>query len=72
VPGGTDPKWIEVWLNGQRLAGFAPGKEMKEHVLTTDAQRWQRINLLELAPSEETGGNPYVAVDRLRFERIQP
>jgi hypothetical protein len=71
APKQTEPQWVEVWLNGQRLGGFLPGKEMKEHVVTTDERWWRRINLLELAASKETHGNPYLAVDRLRFERLQ-
>jgi hypothetical protein len=71
APRGTDPQWIEVWLNGHRLGGFVPRTEMKEHALTADRRWWQRINLLELASPENTG-EPYLAVDRLRFERLQP
>jgi hypothetical protein len=71
VPGGTEPKWVEVWLNGQRLGSFMPEEEMKEHILTTDERWWQRVNLLEFATSEESNGSPYLAVDRLRFERLQ-
>jgi hypothetical protein len=70
VPTGTEPRWVEVWLNGQRLGGFMPDDDMKEHALTTAERWWQRINLLELAAPEESNGSPYLAVDRLRFERI--
>jgi hypothetical protein len=65
-----EPQWIEVWLNGQRLGGFLPDTEMKEHPLTADSHWWQRINLLELV-SPDSGDKPYLAVDRLRFERLE-
>jgi hypothetical protein len=70
APRGTEPQWIEVWLNGYRLGGFLPGFEMKEHPITADTRWWQRINLLELVSPESSEG-PYLAVDRLRFERLQ-
>jgi hypothetical protein len=71
APKGTKPQRVEVWLNGRRLGGFVPGAEMKEHALTTAAAWWRRINLLELVAPESKPGNPYLAVDRLRFERLQ-
>ena len=41
-------------------------------MFTTDARLWRRINLLELSlvSDAETAGAPYLAVDRVRFERI--
>ena len=72
VPEGVPPAPIEVWLNGSRIGGFFPAAEMKEHAFTAHAGRWQRINLLELVPAEDTSGRPFLAVDRLRFERLEP
>jgi hypothetical protein len=69
-PRGTEPQWIEVWLNGHRMGGFLPDKEMKEYPLTAKSRWWRRINLLELAAPDSNGG-PYLAVDGLRFERHQ-
>jgi hypothetical protein len=71
APKGTEPQWVEVWLNGRQIGGFLPRPEMQEHTLTTDARWWRRINLLEFVPPSEALGNPYLAVDRLRFERLQ-
>ena len=71
VPEGVEPVPVEVWLNGARLGGFFPGTEMKEHMLTADAGWWQRLNLLELVPGEDTSG-PFLAVDKVRFERLNP
>jgi hypothetical protein len=70
APRGTEPQWIEVWLNGHRLEGFLPDTEMKEQPLAVDVRWWRRINLLELV-SPDSADKPYLAVDRLRFERLQ-
>jgi hypothetical protein len=43
---------------------------MAGYAFTAEASWWRRINLLELVPAEETGGSPYLVVDRLRFERL--
>lgn len=72
APKDGDPIPVEVWLNGFRLGGFFPTAEMKEHVFTAEAGWWRRINLLELLPGEDTSGRPFLAVDRLRFERLNP
>ena len=72
APPGEQAIPVEVWLNGARLGGFFPGVGMTEHAFTAEAGFWQRINLLELVPSEETAGRPFLAVDGLRFERLEP
>ena len=69
TPPGSQQQWIEVWLNGDRLGGFRPGGEMKEHELLAPERWWRRINLLEFRPGQETSGEPFLALDRLRFER---
>jgi len=71
APGGPEPRWIEVWLNGARVGGFRPGKEMSEQSLTAPERWWTRINLLEFRTGERIRGEPFLAVDRIRFERIQ-
>ncbi len=70
VPPGATPRAVEVWLNGTRLGSVQPGADMAEHVVTAPAELWERINLLELVPAERAGEEPYLAVDRLRFERV--
>jgi hypothetical protein len=72
APNETAPQWIEVWLNGNKIGGFLPEAEMREHRLMTGERWWRRINLLELVPSEYPSGEPYLAVDRVRFERVRP
>jgi hypothetical protein len=70
TPPGTEPRWIEVWLNGGQLGGFRPGNEMEEQELLAPERWWRRINLLEFRAGEEVSGEPFLAVDRLRFERV--
>lgn len=72
VPDGVAPVSVEVWLNGGRLASFLPETEMAEYAFTAEAPWWRRINLLELMPAEDGGGAPFLVVDRLRFERLEP
>ncbi|HEX9725914.1 MAG TPA: hypothetical protein VGC53_16675 [Vicinamibacteria bacterium] len=69
VPLRTEPRWIEVWLNGARLGGFLPGHGMKEYELLAPALWWRRINLLEFATGDESSTDPFLVVDRIRFER---
>ena len=69
-PDGAEPVPIEVRLPGLRLGGFLPTREMSEQVMTADRRFWKRLNLLELVPAEPTEGT-YLAVDRMRFERIE-
>ena len=70
APRETEPQWIEVWLNGERLGGFHPGERMGEHALLAPARWWRRINLLEFATGEGALAEPsFLAVDRIRFER---
>ena len=70
--GDSDMVAVEAWLNGTRLGSFTPSDQMQEFVFTTYARLWRRINLLELSlvSDAETAGAPYLAVDRVRFERI--
>lgn len=72
TPEGQEPVPVEVWLNGSRLGGFYPGEEMVEHVFIADERWWRRINLLELVAPDAPPGTPFLAVDRLRFERLEP
>lgn len=72
APKGVAPVPVEVWLNGALLGGFFPTEEMTEHTFSADAQWWQRINLIELVAPDEPVGKPFLAVDRLRFERLDP
>lgn len=72
VPDGAAAVPIEVWLNGDRLGAFFPDAVMKEHAFTAEARWWQRLNLLELVPVEETDGSAFLAVDGFRFERLDP
>ena len=63
---------VEVWLNGVQLGGFLPQVEMREHELLAPKRWWRRINLLEFRSGE--GGPddvPFLALDRVRFERVQ-
>ena len=70
VPEGAVPVPVEVWLNGAHLGGFFPEPEMKEYLFTAGARWWKRLNLLELVPAQNTEGDAFLAVDRLRFERV--
>ena len=72
LPEGVEPVPVEVSVNGARVGGFFPSVEMTEHVFNVDALFWRRVNLLELVPAEDTAGAPFLAVDRLRFERLSP
>lgn len=72
APEGTSPAAVEVLVNGVRLGVFSPGPEMMEHAFTAEATFWKRVNLIELVPVEDTAGSPYLAVDRIRFERLEP
>ena len=57
---------------GSRLGGFFPGTEMQEHIFTAETRWWKRLNLLELVSAENTAGRAFLAVDRFRFERLDP
>ncbi len=70
-PPDVEPQPVELRLNGVRLAAFVPTPEMSVQVMIVDAPLWRRLNLLELARLG-AGGGPFVAVDRLRFERLRP
>ena len=70
-PPGVEPQAVEVWLNGHRLGSLLPHQEMTEHAFQADGPWWTRINLLELSPAEDPSGTAYLAVDRLRFERLK-
>ena len=72
APQGAEPRWIEVWLNGERLGKFRPGERMTEHRLLAPARWWRRINLLEFATADGDSSEPFLVVDRIRFERINP
>ena len=71
-PKGVEAVPVEVWLNGARLGGFYPSEEMVEHSFTAEAGWWKRMNLLELVAPDEPEGRAFLAVDRLRFERLEP
>jgi hypothetical protein len=70
VPPRTEPRWIEVRLNGAPLGGFVPEHAMREHEVLAPAPWWRRINLLEFATGDETSTDPFLVVDRIRFERV--
>jgi hypothetical protein len=72
VPEGELPVPVEVRLNGSRLGAFVPGADMAEQAFTAEASYWRRINLIEFVPAEPAPASPYLAVDRLRFERLEP
>jgi hypothetical protein len=71
VPEGVPPSPVEIRLNGTRLKAFVPTVEMTEQVMTAEKESWRRINVLEIVPVEAAAG-PILAVDRFRFERLQP
>ena len=71
VPEGVAASPVEVRLNGTRLKAFVPTVAMGEQVMTAEAALWRRINLLEIIPLTPAG-EPVLAVDRLRFERLEP
>jgi hypothetical protein len=70
VPEGVEPVSLEVRLNGESLKSFLPAIEMSEQVMIAEAPLWRRINLLEIVPLTASEG-PVLAVDRVRFERLQ-
>ena len=72
VPEGVEPVPVEVSVNGARVGALFPSVEMAEHAFNVDARFWRRVNLLELVPVEDTAGEPFLAVDRLRFEQLSP
>ena len=66
---------VEVLLNGRGLGSFYPDDALFEHAFTADARFWKRINLLEFRPADAPAlgeGEPFLALDRLRFERLTP
>jgi hypothetical protein len=71
VPEGVDPSPVEIRLNGTRLKAFVPAAEMSEQVMTAETELWRRINLLEILPLTPAA-EPVLAVDRFRFERLEP
>ncbi|MGH9335578.1 MAG: hypothetical protein ACRD21_17725, partial [Vicinamibacteria bacterium] len=72
APEGEKPHPVEVRLNGIRLGSFLPAEEMAEHAVTAEKVLWRRVNLLEIAPVDLDAPRPFLAVDRLRFERLSP
>ena len=44
---------------------------MNEHALLPPERWWRRINLLEFKTSEGGGEGPFLALDRIRFERVE-
>jgi hypothetical protein len=71
APEGVEPVPVEIRLNGTRLKAFVPTVEMTEQVMTAEKESWRRINVLEVVPLAPAGG-PVLAVDRFRFERLEP
>ncbi len=69
--GGEAPSPVEVRLNGSALKAFLPTAEMTEQGMTAEAELWRRINVLEIVPVGSADG-PLLAVDRFRFERLEP
>jgi hypothetical protein len=69
TPVGTEPQRIEVWLNHFRLGAIFPDSKMSEYRFHAGERWWRRINLLEVVP-EKGFQSPYLAVDRVRFERL--
>jgi hypothetical protein len=67
--GASSP--VEVRLNGAALKAFVPTVEMTEQVMTADAALWRRVNVLEMVPVSPASGF-VLAVDRFRFERLNP
>jgi hypothetical protein len=72
APEGAPPVAIEVLLNGTRIGDFVPGTDMAEQALTAEASLWRRVSLIEFVPVASGKRSPYLAVDRLRFERLEP
>jgi hypothetical protein len=71
APEGVPPAPLEVRLNGTRLKAFVPSVEMAEEVMTAEKPLWRRLNLLEIVPLSRAAG-PVLAVDRFRFEPLEP
>jgi hypothetical protein len=71
VPEGAEPVPVEIRLNGRRLKAFVPTVAMDEQVMTAETASWQRINVLAIVPAGPAAG-PVLAVDRFRFERLEP
>jgi hypothetical protein len=71
APSGGEPRSVELRLNGQPVTVFRPSSEMAEHGGIADARWWRRLNLLEFVPAEP-GPAPFLVVDRIRFERVEP
>jgi hypothetical protein len=44
---------------------------MAEQLMSAETVLWRRINLLEIVPLSPAAG-PVLAVDRFRFERLEP
>jgi len=71
VPEGVEPSPVDIRLNGTRLRAFVPTAEMAEQSMTAQRELFRRINLLEIVPLSPAPG-PVLAVDRIRFERLEP
>ncbi len=71
APEGVAPSPVEVRLNGTTLKAFVPTTEMTEQVMTAEAALWRRVNVLQIVPVSPAAA-PILAVDRLRFEQINP
>lgn len=71
LPEGVDPSPVDIRLNGTRLRAFVPTAEMTEQSMTAGGELFERINLLEIVPLSPAAG-PVLAVDRVRFERLEP
>jgi hypothetical protein len=71
VPEGVEPSPVEVRLNGARLKAFVPTPEMTAQVMTAERDLWRRINVLHIVPVGPAAA-PVLAVDRFRFERLEP
>jgi hypothetical protein len=71
VPAGVEPSPVDVRLNGTRLRAFVPTLEMTGQSMTAERELFRRINLLEIVPLSPATG-PVLAVDRVRFERLEP
>jgi hypothetical protein len=72
APEGATRWPIGILLNGARVGAFVATSDMTEQSFTADAYRWRRINLIEFVRIDPGTRSPYLAVDRLRFERLSP
>jgi hypothetical protein len=70
APRGSEPRPVELWLNGTRLKVFRPGVAMSEEAALAEAERWRRLNLLEFVAVGQDR-TPFLAVDWIRFERVE-